>query len=429
MAKTKDAVAAQLPKVIKLSKEISKYATEVITLVSARIAQMYRATRTATGKIVERLKRSKGTLGSAMATSKKQFPKIISQIAHLLKLTAVVSLHVTKVGIMRTIDWTCSMITKGDSMRQSCLTKSRNFVKSGSQKLVNFLKFFVSSSIFVSRSVCKGAWFICLSIKSGIFAIITSIKNAILKAYNSILATIRRAFQLVGKFVNAAVKTITYPFTASYAFLKRSANNFRATCVRCATAVQSSISSIRSSISDVRESLKAQFSSDNVFAVLQKPAVVLPLAFTIVAFIGLRVYDGQISKVEYTRAALSAKHEKDLLRQKRYVLHGYENETVVSKHKRTKQDRAFAKVPTNKQVGRTDLQKAVDSFFHNHRASEIMCDGNSCKMKIDGKIVDGKGPLTADSTIFISETDGDHIVFADASGNRYVKSIDSLFDQ
>ncbi|MDR0742611.1 MAG: hypothetical protein LBE98_04070 [Puniceicoccales bacterium] len=229
-------------------------------------------------------------------------------------------------------------------------------------------------------------------------------------------------FRFVKKFINVALKTIVYPFISFHAFLKKSANAFRTTCTNYAT-------NLKSSISNVRASLKAQFSYGNALAVLQKPAVVLPLAFSIVAFVGLRIYDSQVSKIEYARAALEVKHEKDLLRRKHYVLHGYENENVASKPKRSKKDRALVKAPPSRSNPYTDLQKAVDSFFHSHRVSEVMCDKNSCKIKVDDRIIDGRGPIADDATVFISEASGDHIVFADASGNRYVKSIDSLFDQ
>jgi hypothetical protein len=362
---------------------------EVTALLAAKIVQMYRAAKGKAGKAVEKFRHVKTTLASAISNFCRQFPKVIFQITHLLKLAFVVSLQVTKVGVMRTVDWACLLVTKGSNVVRSHLTKSRNLIKFGNQKLTNAPKFLVSASIFASQMACKGVWFLCLSIK---------------------------------KFINATAKAITYPFTSFHAFLKKSTNAFRTTCTSYATSLQSSIS-------NARASLRAQFSYGNALAVLQKPAMVLPLAFTIIAFIGVRTYDSQISKVEYTRAALAVKHEKNLLRQKQYVLHGYENENVASKRKRTNEDRSFAKASPMRSGGYTDLQKAVDSFFHSHRVSEVMCDKNSCKIKVDDRIIDGSGPISADSTVFISEANEDHIVFADASGNRYVKPIDSLFDQ
>jgi hypothetical protein len=156
--------------------------------------------------------------------------------------------------------------------------------------------------------------------------------------------------------------------------------------------------------------------------------VILSRTFTIVAFIGLRVYDGQISKVKYTLAALAAKHKKNLRRENIIFCMATKNRKSFQSTKRLSKIVPLEKfLEINKWA--ILIFKRLSTVFHNNRASEIMCDGNSYKMKIDGKIVDGKGPLTADSTIFICETDGDHIVFADASGNRYTKSIDSLFDQ
>ncbi|MDR2778926.1 MAG: hypothetical protein LBB16_01400 [Puniceicoccales bacterium] len=392
-------------------KVISKCATEVTLLLASRTVQTYRATKGVANKIVGKLRHAKPALASAISNSPKQFHKNFSQIVHLSKLAAIVSLRVTKVGIMHTIDWMCLAITKVSSLGRSCFAKTWNFIKLGCQKSIDALKFLISVPIFISQSICKGILLVC-----------SSIKNAILKIYGSILTAIRRLYQSIKKLVRNIVEVITYPFTTFYAFLKKFANNFKTTCIRYSTSVQSSTSNLQKLV-------KTQFSSANVFAVLQRPAVVLPLAFTIIAFVGLKVYDNQTSKVEYTRAALTVKREKDLLRQKQYILHGYENENVVSKRKVTKKDHALAKVSQNELTGYTDLQKAVDNFFHNHRVSEVMCDKNSCRMKVDDRILDGNCPLTADSAIFISEADNDHVVFADASGNRYVKSIDSLFDQ
>lgn len=372
------------------------------------------------------------------------------------------SLQVTKIDIMRMVDWACLLVIKGSNVAQSCLTKSRNLIKFGNQKLTNAVTFLVSASIFAGQMTYKGLLFLCLSVKNIIRKVYDSIlasirtlgqsvksiirkvydstlasirilgdsvKNIILNVYDSILASIRTLDQFVKKFINAMVKTIAYPFTSFHAFLKQSAKAFRTTCTSYATSSQSSISNVRESLRSQFSSLKAHFSYGNALAVLQRPVVVLPLAFPIIAFVGARIYDGQISKVEDMRAALAAKHEKDLPKQKHYVLHGYENENVASKRKRTREDRAFAQASPSRSIGYTDLQKAVDSFFHSHRVSEVTCDKHSCKIKVDDRIIDGSGPINAESTVFISEANGDHIVFADASGNRYVESIDSLFDE
>ncbi|MDR2777042.1 MAG: hypothetical protein LBB17_03320 [Puniceicoccales bacterium] len=357
---------------------------------------------------------TQNSLVPAMSKLRKQFLKIISQFINLFEFAFVVSLQATRIGIMLMVDLICLLITKGSSIVRSCLIKSRSLIKSGNQKLINVLKFSVSASIFTSQMVCEGVLFLCLSAK-----------NIIHKVYNLILTFIRTQLQFVKKFINATVKAIAYPFTSFHAFLKKSASAFKVTCNSRVASLKSSISNARTLLKARFSAQKAQFSHSNALAVLQKPAVVLPLAFTIVAFVGLKIYDSQVLKIEYARAALAVKHEKDLLRKKRYVLHGYENGSVASKHKGSKKDRVLARAS----LGYTDLQKVVDSFFHNHRVSEVMCDKNSCKIKVDNRIIDGKGPITSDSTVFISEANGDHIVFADASGNRYVKSIDSLFDQ
>ncbi|MDR1890884.1 MAG: hypothetical protein LBQ23_01710, partial [Puniceicoccales bacterium] len=73
---SKNVLAIQVSKVIKFSKAVSKYATKItislVVQIVARIAQMYRATRGTVGKIVKKLRHSKGILGSAVTNSKKQ---------------------------------------------------------------------------------------------------------------------------------------------------------------------------------------------------------------------------------------------------------------------------------------------------------------------------------------------------------------------
>jgi hypothetical protein len=78
--------------------------------------------------------------------------------------------------------------------------------------------------------------------------------------------------------------------------------------------------------------------------------------------------------------------------------------------------------------GDSELRKVVDEFFCNHKVSEVMCEKGFCKIKIDDKVVDEHSVLGENDDIYIFETDGDNIVFADASGNKCVKSIDSLFN-
>jgi hypothetical protein len=214
-----------------------------------------------------------------------------------------VSLQVTKIDIMRMVAWACLLVIKGSNVAQSCLIKSRNLIKFGNQKLTNALTFLVSASIFAGQMTYKGLLFLCLSVKNiirnvydSILASIRmlgqSVKNIIFKEYDSILASIRMFDQFVTKFINAMVKTIAYPFTSFHAFLKQSANAFRMTCTSYATSLQSSISNVREWLRSQFSSLKAHFSYGNALAVLQRPAVVLPLAFTIRAFVGVRIYDG-----------------------------------------------------------------------------------------------------------------------------------------
>jgi hypothetical protein len=279
--KAKNALATKLSKIIEALKSMTKYVTKVTTLLAAKIVQMCRATKEKAGKIVEKFRHVQTTLAPAISNFCRQSPKVIFQIAHLLKLAFVVSLQVTKVGVMRMVDWACLLVTKGSNVAQSCLTKSRNLIKSGNQKLTNTLKFLVSASIFAGQMTCKGLLFLCLSVK-----------NIIRKVHDSILASVRTLDQSVKKFINATVKIITYPFTSFHAFLKKSANAFRTTCTSYATSLQSFISDVRESLRSQFSSLKAQFSYGNALAVLQRPAVVLPLAFTIIAFVGVRIYDG-----------------------------------------------------------------------------------------------------------------------------------------
>jgi hypothetical protein len=158
--------------------------------------------------------------------------------------------------------------------------------------------------------VLAGIRKVYFAIKSAIFTSLTKVKNSILEVMRGIGDTITKFF-----------KAITSPFTNTYASFKKYANSLRTTFAQGMRAVHVSLADLRSS------------SPDKVFAIMRKPAMALPLTFAIIAFFGLRVYDGQISKIKFNRAVLATKQEKDLLKQKCYVLYEYDNEHVASKYK------------------------------------------------------------------------------------------------
>jgi phage-related protein len=114
------------------------------------------------------------------------------------------------------------------------------------------------------------------AIKSAIFNSLTKVRNSILEAMRGIGDTITKIFKL-----------ITSPFTNTYASFKKSANSLRTTFAQGMRALHVSLADLRSS------------SLDKVFAIMRKSGVAIPLTFAIIAFLGLRVYDNQISKIEF----------------------------------------------------------------------------------------------------------------------------------
>ncbi|MDR1413520.1 MAG: hypothetical protein LBI56_01090 [Puniceicoccales bacterium] len=173
---------------------------------------------------------------------------------------------------------------------------------------------------------------------------------------------------------------------------------------------------------------------DQVLGVVRSPLAVMSLAFTIVALYGLRVYDNQISKIEYSRGRLTAKRAKTLLMQRHYVLHGYENENIQQREKNhgkhlavaSTSAKAFAKESTEND---TNFETAVDDFLRNHEISEVICEQGFCRMKIDGKMVDMHSQLAIDLEIFIADSDGERVTFADLAGHQYSKPIENFLSK
>jgi hypothetical protein len=197
----------------------------------------------------------------------------------------------------------------------------------------------------------------------------------------------------------------------------------------CAAGVRKLCLCVASACSRFRLLLARQFESGwtQILNLVQRPAIVLPIAFTVITFLGLYTYDRQVLRMEYGKAKYAARQSKNLLRQKRHAMRGYTDENPSPRRKvRSSNGKHAAALGAATIKTADDLQRAVDEFFSHHVVSQIMCDGGSCRMKIDNKIVGDHGMLGENSGVFVAEADDDCVTFTDALGNRYSKTIASL---
>jgi hypothetical protein len=189
---------------------------------------------------------------------------------------------------------------------------------------------------------------------------------------------------------------------------------------------------IADTIHQLPSTIRGQLKSwrDQIFGVFRKPVAVLSLIFAAIAFCGLRVYDNQISKIEYSKGRLAAKRAKNLLMRKQYVLHGYDSENVSQGKKNHRKRVVSSHTPAKKNSeNSSDFQKTVDDFLCNHEISEVMCESGFCRMKIDDKMVETHSALATDLEIFIEDSDGDSVTFADSAGHKYSRSIESFLSR
>jgi hypothetical protein len=157
---------------------------------------------------------------------------------------------------------------------------------------------------------------------------------------------------------------------------------------------------------------------------------VLPLAFTVIAFIGLHTYDGQHYRIEYGKAKYAARQSKNLLRRRHYMMHGYNDETPHSRRGKTSSgSKSEQPASGSGEAHHSTLQQAVDEFFSHNVVSQVMCSGKSCRMNVNGKVIVEHGMLGDNSNVFVDSADDDSVTFADASGNRYSRTIASLLGQ
>jgi hypothetical protein len=250
--------------------------------------------------------------------------------------------------------------------------------------------------------------------------------RAIEKVKISPIAGISRIKIFLGILVKYAVKIILSPITIPYALLKLVFSCIKKICHSIKIGIAQFFNGLGASLAAIVN--QASPVRKRVAAVVWSPAVVLSLGFTVVAFLGLKTYDRQISKIEYNRAALEAHRAKKLLKQRQHVAYNYFQEKPTLDSKDYKKTPKVAVVTGKNTMEHSELQKTVDEFFCNHRVSEVMCEKGLCKIKVDGNVLDEHSVLGSSGEIYIFETDGEHITFADAFGNKCVKSIDSLFD-
>ncbi|MDR1595434.1 MAG: hypothetical protein LBR91_00725 [Puniceicoccales bacterium] len=254
-----------------------------------------------------------------------------------------------------------------------------------------------------TKATIRTLWKCVIAAANAISSAIGKVANAICTLWKGLVATVNTICSIPKKFFNAIVAAVN----------------------SCIKFIKSTINSmIPLSVIFVR---KVANGMSQIHGVLLKPAVTLPLIFSVAAFIGLKIYDDQISKIEYSRGVIMAQQAKRLLHQKRQTLYGSISESTSPKRKSS--GRKLPSGIVSKQVQPSDdkFRQTVDKFFSNHAVSEVFCENGSCSMKIGDKIVGTYCALDNNSNIFIEYSDGEHIVFADLAGNKCVKSIESLF--
>ncbi|MDR1401602.1 MAG: hypothetical protein LBI81_01420 [Puniceicoccales bacterium] len=252
------------------------------------------------------------------------------------------------------------------------------------------------------------------------------ISLAIHKVVSSIrdwfLGGLRSIKDCVVKVFHGVVSIVISP----YVLLKKLVKYIENTLVQWGQQILLAIKQIPSIIA-----MQLHLCRNQVIGICMKPVTILALVFAITAFFGLRVYDNQISKIEYSRGRFAAKRTKNLLMRKRYALHGYGNENISHEKKSHRRHFTSTQVPAQNspkeaQQNGTDFQKTVDDFLRRHEISDIMCEQGFCRIKIDNKVVDSYSSLAEDFEIFIADSDGECVTFADLAGHTCSKSIESF---
>ncbi|MDR1432783.1 MAG: hypothetical protein LBI61_00355 [Puniceicoccales bacterium] len=374
----------------RLNAEASKFTTSLKDGCK-RLVELTRSVGHGTGTLV----RSGATVSHAL------FSGLLSSAVHMVAASANATLGKSSSIFHRTISAARGIC----AFARACASRMRRYVAA---KLLAFAKavaFAIGTSVRVAKYLAKKIFTAFSIAKLEIYSVIRNIKNAIVKFFLTLW------------------KAALSPFILSHALAKRCALAVKNTAILATTATGRFFLRLPSTLKREFDTGKRQ-----ALGIFRRPAAALSLTLTIVAFIGLKVYDSQMSKIEYNSGMFAAKHAKKMLRQKQYVLHGYTTENTASKYKNRKVNRSEMPMPVvASKPDDTAFAKTVDSFFSNHIVSEVMCSNGSCKMKIDDKIVGNHFPLAENSEIFIADTDGERVVFADLSGNRYAKSIESLF--
>jgi hypothetical protein len=333
-----------------------------------------------------------------------------------------------KSGIARALN-NCAASTKADYHKTLRRAKySASFIGEVFATSCGYVKsMFVNAANAIKNVILFPFKLISLAytrIKAAITRLCDAIVSVVTRAYRAITSAVTRAYNAIVSSIMHACRAVVETVIAICLLPKR---------IACAiwNGAKRFVNSTVESVSFVIRSplLLARHVSANrnqIYGVFKKPAFGLSLTFAIVAFVGLKVYDNQISKIEYSKGVVMARHAKHLLRQKQHKMHGYANENTAGKRKSATRNLQLGIVSQRVMTVGEEFQRTVDDFFRSHNVSEVMCDNGSCSMKIDNKIVSTHCSLTDDSEIFIDDSDGEHIVFADLAGNRCVKSIESL---
>jgi hypothetical protein len=286
---------------------------------------------------------------------------------------------------------------------KSAIARFFGKIKSMAVAVLNF-------PVIVLRRIYLSVRFALVSLKMAALSMFRRIRSAV-------LAVILAAKWFAVAAVNCAVRIAMSPIILARKVAKK---------------MRSVISAIPAAIDGAMVAAKKRVidGGTRVFAVVRSPAIALPFAVVAVALLGMRAYDRQMLHLEYDRASLATHRAKKALYQKTRAARIPAYDDYAPRHRKSSGRLAVEEPVKSKKNAQSnsELQKAVDEFFCNHKVSEVMCKKGFCKIKIDDKVIDEHSVLGDNDEIYIFETDGDNIVFADTSGNKCVKSIDSLFN-
>jgi hypothetical protein len=155
------AMSTTAPKIIMTWKFVSKYATDIAILLIAKIVQMYGAAKRRISKIVSQARNIKAKMVPLMTKAVKKSPQFSRKISRLFKSGVAISLKVTKVDIIRVIDFLCSKMSQGASKTKISSNKSIFLFRiqlAGNAKFLETINFF----FYFNESICMYGFPICI---------------------------------------------------------------------------------------------------------------------------------------------------------------------------------------------------------------------------------------------------------------------------